>query len=44
MAANLAIAEVETFANFKHHLQTSVCDWQARTEAVDCFDKDEFTC
>jgi len=41
---NLILTEVETLANFKHHLHTSGCQWQACTETVNSFNKDEFTC
>jgi len=44
MLVNLIMTEVETLANFKHHLHTSSCDWQARTETVNSFNEDEFAC
>jgi len=43
MMSHLTTTEVETLANLKHQLQTSSCNWQACTETVDSFNKDEFT-
>jgi len=44
MLAHLTVAEVETLAYFKHHLETSVCNWQACTETIDGFNEYQFTC